>query len=157
MHAQIRNNILNGLAATPVVALHLLSATPSSVWDRKPDPARFSLREVGAHLADWESIWLERVQAVVKEPGALLSGKDPDQLAKAHHYEVLDLKLSLQQFQQGRVTLIKALEALKPEAWVLSGKHSEYGPLTIREITHYCLGHDAYHLRQIVEWIAWKA
>ena len=93
---------------------------------------------------------------MVKEPGVLLVGKDPDQLAKAHHYEVLDLKVSLQQFQQGRTTLIKALETLEPGDWALSGKHSEYGPLTIREITQYCLGHDAYHLRQIAEWIAWK-
>lgn len=156
MHAQIRSNILGGLAATPVVATHLLSTAPSAIWDRKPDPARFSLREVVAHLADWETIWLERVQSVVKEPGALLAGKDPDQLAKAHHYEVLDLKVSLQQFQQGRAVLLKALEALKPEAWELTGKHSEYGPITVRQIAHYCLGHDAYHLRQIAEWIAWK-
>ena len=46
------------------IGLALLFA-PFLVADRKPDPERFTIREVVAHMADWEGVWLERARRVV--------------------------------------------------------------------------------------------
>ena len=63
MPAAVRKYLLSALAGTPVVADRLLLDVHADDprWDFRPEPDRFTLREVVAHLADWEPIHLERL------------------------------------------------------------------------------------------------
>jgi len=143
-----------GLSATAPVMKRLLEIN-SVDWDSRPEPDRFNLREMLAHLADMEMVWVERVQAILDAPGeARMPGKDPDVLARQNNYESLDPRDSLAWFETGRQALLKTLEALAEEQWDWTGTHEEFGRMSVFQLTQFVLGHDGYHLKQVVEWTA---
>lgn len=149
----MRDHMLQALSTSPAVLARLVHGT-SPDWDRRPDPDRFTLREVVAHLADWEAIWRQRVEAIARAPGCKIQGRDPDELAKKNDYAKQDPKANIARFAEGRAAYIATLEQLNVETWAKTGRHSDYGPITVGQIAQYALGHDAYHLRQVTEWLA---
>jgi len=57
-----RHYLLLDLDSAPdVLARMLQGVTDPAVFDARPDPARFTLREMVAHLADWEAVFLRRL------------------------------------------------------------------------------------------------
>lgn len=146
--------VMYGLGATPHVLSHIIKNASHVDWDKQPDPERFNLRYMLAHLADMDDAWLERVSSIRKEPGARIMGKDPDALARDNQYETLDPHDSLQRFIQGREKLLAELGSYTDDQWSLTGQHSEFGEVSILQIAQFALGHDGYHLRQTVEWIS---
>src|SRR5688500_17184577 len=81
-----RKYLLEGLAATPVVVDRLLSTAGAVDYDVRPDPERFTTREMLAHMADWELIWVERFNRLLSEDGAELPNQDPEEVAARNRY-----------------------------------------------------------------------
>jgi uncharacterized damage-inducible protein DinB len=148
-----RSYLLHGLEATPVLIERLLREATTADYDRRPDPERFTLREVMAHLPDWEPVWLERLQKIHAEDHPVLKGYDEGQWAIDHDYAHADVSDRQARFRNGRARLVKFLLELPPEAWEQTGQHSQWGPLSIAALATLVLGHDGYHLRQISEWL----
>ena len=148
----LRQLMRHGLTATPVVLDRLLGGAKPD-WDRRPDPERFTLREVLAHLADLEAVWRQRVEAIVREPGCAIQGQDPGEVAKRNDYAAQDPRANLTRFSEGRAALVATLDGLDEADWAKAGKHSYLGPITVDQIAQFMVGHDAYHVRQISEWL----
>jgi hypothetical protein len=148
----VRSYLIHGLRATPQVVAHLLADAAPASYDRRPDPDRFTIREVVAHLADWEGVWLERATRIVNEENPSLPGYDEAQWAVDHHYAELDVAEQLEKFRAGRARLADFLAGLSAEQWERSGSR-EFGPITIFQQTAMVLGHDGYHLKQISDWL----
>lgn len=143
----------HGLAATPVVLERLLSGTTPQDHDRRPDPERFTIREAVAHLADWEGVWLERMQRIkTEEP--FLPGYDEGQWAIDHDYAHSDLVEQTRKFRDGRAAILAFLAELAPADWERTGNHQEAGVLTLESLAVMILGHDGYHLRQVTDFSA---
>ena len=86
--APVRKYLLISLASSPEVLEALtegLSANDPQ-WDVRPYSDRFTLREVVAHLADWEPIHLERIQRILAEDEPTLPDIDEEQIAIEHDY-----------------------------------------------------------------------
>jgi len=149
-----RHYLLQGLTGTPDVVDQLLRGASRDMLDRRPDPARFTLREVVCHLADWEGVWLERLSAMRTRDNPALQGYDEGQWALDHDYAHADMAEQQARFRAGRAELMALLESLAPEEWERAGCHSEIGPVTIESLAVLVLGHDGYHTRQIAQWIA---
>jgi len=147
------NYTLDGLTGAPVALAGLLARATDAHWDHRPDPERFTLREVLAHLADWEPIWLERAGKILSEEGATLPGYDPDAFAREHDYAGADVQESLEEYRRGRAALLARLPELSDAAWNRRGRHGELGPLPLYQLAQLILGHDVYHLRQVAEWL----
>lgn len=75
-HPSLNNYLLNALEATPEVFERLLRNLSEAEADFRPDAARFSIREVMAHLADWDAIFLERLQRTRDEHEPVLPDID---------------------------------------------------------------------------------
>ncbi len=148
----VRNYLIHGLSATPVVIEYLLRDATEADYDRRPDPERFTIREAVAHLADWEGVWLERATRIIEEHHPTLPGYDEGQWAIDHDYARLDVMEQLRKFQHGRARLAAYLSGLTPVQWEREGER-EFGPISIAHQTAMVLGHDGYHLRQITEWL----
>jgi uncharacterized damage-inducible protein DinB len=149
----VRRYLLHGLAGTPIVVDRLMAAATPADLDRRPDPERFTLREVMAHLADWEPIWQERLERVRSEESPALPSIDEGQMAIDRDYARSNPTEQQTRFRDGRATLLRLLHDLAPEEWDRTGRHSAWGTLTTAEIAALILGHDGYHLRQIAEWL----
>jgi uncharacterized damage-inducible protein DinB len=150
---QVRQYLLHGLAATPIVLEKLLREATPADYDRRPDPERFTLREVVAHLADWEPVWMERLEKIRSEENPILPSYDEGQWAIDHDYARADVAGRLARFREGRARVIRHLEGLSPEQWERTGQHTQWGALTVATLMMLILGHDGYHLRQTAEWL----
>ena len=151
-----RDYLLKALAATPVVASSLIGdrAEEDPIWDRRPDPERFSLREVLAHLADWEPIWLERLTKIATTDHPFLPSVDETAMVEQNDYANSSPRRDLAKLREGRENLIAYLKTVPDEAWDRTGDREFVGILTLQQQAYFALSHDAYHLRQIAEWLA---
>jgi uncharacterized damage-inducible protein DinB len=148
-----RDYLLKALAAQPTVLRALLANPTASAWDNRPDPERFSIREALAHLADWEPIWLERVQRIAEGNHPFLPSIDEEQLAIENDYSSAEPRESISRYTSGRAELVNYLEGLPVNAWDMEGDREFVGTLTLQQLATMALSHDGYHMRQVVEWL----
>ena len=152
----MRDRLLTALSGTPDVLDGLLGpVTPKSpLWDVRPDPDRFTLREVLAHLSDYELIWQERIRRTCEEDRPDLLPADRDRLAVENDYAHSDSTLTRRLFRQRRTVLVDYLRGLPAEEWqkigVWAGPTS--GPLTLEEQAVFVVIHDGYHTQQAAQW-----
>lgn len=146
--------VTHGLSATPHVLNHLIKNAINIDWEKRPAPERFNLREMMAHLADMEEIWLQRILIIRHQTSELILGRDPDELASLNHYETADPNECLQRFIIGREKLLTEIKSYSDDHWHLTGRHNEFGEVSILQMAQFMLGHDGYHLHQVVEWIS---
>lgn len=152
----VRAYVLNSADHMPATLSALLSHLPpdSPVWETRPDADRFSLREIVAHLADWDDVWKERFTRTVSENAPQLNRPDVNQRMKEKGYAQADPQESLAHLIQSRDALTAWLRALPADAWDRLAHLDRMGDLTLETQATLILAHDAYHLRQIAEWLA---
>ena len=153
--AYVKKYFLTALNATPEVLEAFLKALPSDDprWDTRPDPERFTLREIVAHLAEWDPIFMERMERTVKEELPLLADIDEAQIALDHDYAQLDPHTSLARFRTGRAALVIFLGGLMDAEWSRIGVKEVHGPVTLERQAVLILAHDGYHMEQVVQWL----
>lgn len=155
--AAVKRYLLAGLTGTPDVLDSLLNNLPPDdpAWDRRPDPERFTIREVLAHLADWEPIFLERLTRVRDhQPEPVLQGYDEGRIALERDYAHSDPLENLSRFRQGRTAVMLFLRTTEDADWQKAGRHTEVGPITLEQLAVLIVGHDGYHAQQIALWLA---
>ena len=104
------------LESAPGVLARLLEPiTDPAVYDKRPDPDRFTLREVLAHLADWDEVFLGRLTQTRDTDRPILQGIDEGQVARDHDYAHLDPAASLTRHKTNRATLVAFLRTLTPD------------------------------------------
>ena len=145
--------ILLALENNAVVLNHLLRDLPldSSRWDFRPDPERFTLREIVAHLLDYDMVCRERFEHIIREPEPELPNWDEEEAAR--HYTNRNPEHDLKILQDSRHSLAAWLEGLSDNEWIRAGSRPGVGKFTVKEGVMLMLGHDSYHLRQVAEWI----
>jgi uncharacterized damage-inducible protein DinB len=148
--------IVNALDNTPAILLAQLSPLPANdaAWDTRPDPDRFSLREIVAHLADWETIWQERFERTLREEAPLLLRPDITRRAEEQGYLNADPQECLTRFSEKRSALTARLRSLPEDAWERVAHLDRMGEMPLSGLIALALGHDAYHTRQVAEWCA---
>ena len=155
----VREYTLTAVAGAPDVLERLLVgvAPTDPVWDRRPDPARFTLREVVGHLADWNGIFLDRIVRTRDEDRPSLTFRTPEDVAQASGSFGADPVALLARFRAGRAEMSPVLRALTPEQWeragTLPGHPQVTGEVSIEAWIVQIVGHDGYHMRQIAEWL----
>ena len=146
--------LLIGLSATPDVleALTETIAPSDPIWNFTPDPQRFTLREIIAHLADWDGIFLERIIKTRDENEPHIEDLDEGQVAIDHDYKNSNPHDSLGRFRATREILVQTLRDLEPGHWNKVA-HRHFGPITTLHQAVLILGHDGYHTQQITQWL----
>lgn len=147
--------LLKALSGTPFVLEKLLSGIDASdpIWDRRPEPDRFTLREILAHLADWEPIWKMRFERMRDEESPFLESIDEGQLVIDHDYAHQDPIANIARYKEGRVQLVDLLSTLDEPTWDKTGDREFVGLLTVQMLAGLIQSHDGYHLIQVVKWL----
>ena len=117
--------------------------------DEPSHEGRFSPREVVAHLADWEPIFLARIRQSVERPDSELEVFDEGEMALAHSYAQADIEQELRKYASHRRASVEYLRSLADADWQKSSRHPERGILTVREQAFTEIGHDMYHAEQL--------
>lgn len=153
--AYIKKYFLTALNATPEVLEAFLKPLPTDDprWDLRPDPDRFTLREIVAHLADWDPIFTSRMERIVKEDLPVIPNLDEGQIALDHDYAHQDPHAGLARFRTARAALVVFLSGLTDADWSRVGVKEPLGPVTLERLAVVVLAHDGYHMEQVVQWL----
>ena len=147
-----RTYLLTALGGTPVVLTGLLGslAADDPRWDSRPDPARFSLREIIAHLALVEPGWLARTQRIRDEDRPFFARAS---IQNADSESRLPLE-NLRAFSGARREWAALLASLTEADWARMADTEFMGPVSQEQQAVFVLAHDGYHVRQVAEWLA---
>ena len=154
-----RRYLLNALEGTPDVVERLLKnlALANPIWDFRPDAARFTAREIVAHLADWEVVVGERARRTLIENEPLLPSWDETQAAVEGDYARADPNESLRRFRNGRAATLSILNQIAEDDWQRVAFREGIGEMSLEGQVVLAAGHDGYHTRQIAQWLeAWE-
>ncbi len=135
------------LERTPARVRALLDHIPVSAWSQRPEPGTWSPHEVLSHVRDAQGVLEQRVAAILEHD-------DPDLEAKmvwswnqearpATTQEVLDAYLA------SRARVLEVLRGAPADAWWRTGRHREFGRLTLTQQVSYFAAHEPTHLRQL--------
>ena len=151
-HPSPRKYLLGALESAPEIFEHLLQGLDDKEADLRPDPERFSIREAVAHLADWDEIFLTRLQRTHDEDEPFLPDIDEGQVALDHDYARSDWREQLQVLAERRARLCAFAHGLAPQEWQRVAVHERARRMTMEGLTTLIVLHDAYHVRQVAEW-----
>jgi uncharacterized damage-inducible protein DinB len=138
-----------GLETTAMLLESEAARVTADRYDHRPDPDRFSFREVIAHIADWEPIMLSRIRAGVDAPGSTIEAFDEVQWAKDHDYAHQDPEESMQRFLKDRRATLEYVRAISREKMANTVIHPERGVMSVADIAHMIVCHDLYHVVQL--------
>jgi hypothetical protein len=127
----------------------LLDAVPEDQWDVRTDPDRFTVREVYAHLAEWEPVLQVRLKGTLERDSFVLPNYDPGELAIEHAYAKAIPFESVETFRRARAETVALVRSMPIEAFKRVGIHPSRGQMTIGDQVNAMLGHDMYHIEQV--------
>jgi len=145
--------IFTALKGAPDSFEYLLQGLTADEADLRPDANRFTIREIMAHLADWDEVFLGRLKRTRAEDDPTLDGYDMDKRAASHYYGATDVREQVALFRVRRARLVAFLRELETGDWARSCVRPEIGRLTMEELTLMIPLHDSYHVQQVMEWL----
>ena len=137
------------LATTPGRLLELIGGRTVQELSRKPEPTKWSVLQILAHLADAEIVGAWRFRSVLASDGVPLQAFDQNTWADAFKYEETDPFQSWRLFEANRAALIALLRRVDRSRYAHVGMHAERGKESIEHLIRLYAGHDRNHLAQI--------
>jgi hypothetical protein len=141
---------LDLLEATPSILRGLMAELDPDDVRWKPEPGRFSVGEVLAHLSHSEGhCYRTRVDRFLSENNPEF---EPDD-AQFHLelYARTDPEDAFDHFEEQRETNLELLRELTPEDGERTAIHKKVGPITLAQMLHEWALHDLGHIRQVAE------
>jgi hypothetical protein len=106
-----------------VVAEALVGAADEEL-DTRPEPNKWSAREIVHHLADSEMTAAVRLRLLLAVDNPQIAGYDQDEFARRLHYD-RPHEASIEAFKSARRTTAEILERLTDADWSRGGTHTE--------------------------------
>lgn len=134
---------------TPKKLQTLVKPLSKKQLTQRPEPGKWSIGEILAHLADAELVGGWRMRLILGNNGVSLQPFDQDVWAETFAYARRDPAASLETFRVLRESNLAMLKALPENLWENYGMHQERGKETIAHIVRMFAGHDLNHLGQV--------
>ena len=115
----------------------------------QPEPGKWSVAQILAHLADVEVVASWRMRSIIGSNGITIQPFDQDVWASVFQYANADPKRSIETFRTLRENNLAMLQSLPQETWENYGMHLERGKESIAHLTRMFAGHDTNHVVQI--------
>lgn len=115
----------------------------------RPEPDKWSIVEILAHLAEAELVGGFRMRLILGANGTVIQPFDQDIWANAFDYAHRDPRQSLEMFRVLRQANLGLLKSLPPKMWNYYGMHQERGKETMARVVRMFAGHDLNHAAQI--------
>ena len=145
--------VLGALEGNARVLSYLLRDVPqdSPRWDARPDAERFTLREIVAHLLDYDTVSRERFERMIREEKPELPNWDEGEAAA--HYDTRNPVHQIESLLLSRRELKDWLLGLSEREWKCLGTRPKVGEFSVEEGAALMVAHDACHLEQVVSWL----
>lgn len=127
-----------------------MKSLPFELWDFKPSPEKWSVREILIHLADSEVHAFVRARKMLSEPGSELMVYDQDKWASALNYAGQDIDMAMILFKTVREANYRLLITLTDQEWTRSAFHPERGKMTLEDWLLTYTSHVDKHIGQMI-------
>jgi len=128
----------------------LLDEIPSEISSKRPQPNKWSIKELMCHLVDTELNFILRMKKIISEDKPALMPYDPEKWAKRLKYDTWDMKEAVLLFGLNRSAMSKILNNLPATAWRRTGSHEELGTVSLQFLLEDSNHHCKHHLAQIM-------
>lgn len=140
---------LRTLKRTPAAIAALFRRKPRTTLTRRPEPGRWSVAEILAHLTEGELVLGYRLRLVVGEPGTAIQAYDQNVWQNQVGYLLKDPAATLRYFTALRMMNLAYVRGLNKEQRERFGMHSERGRESVLRMMELYAGHDENHVRQM--------
>jgi hypothetical protein len=131
-----------------LVAVSITGAAGSE-FDFVPEPGKWSIRQIVAHLSDSEIAAAMRLRRIIAEDNPRLEAYDQDAWANNLGYSRRKPSQALETFRRIRAENYELLKELPEAAFDRVGLHTERGPLTLKQLTQLIAEHAENHAAQL--------
>ena len=131
-----------------LVAVSITGAAGSEL-DFIPEPGKWSIRQIIAHLADSEMVAGMRIRRLIAENNPRLEAYDQDAWAANLDYAKRKTSQALETFRRIRAENYELLKDQPAEAFDREGVHSERGPMSLKFLLQLIAEHAENHAAQL--------
>jgi hypothetical protein len=149
MTSEERAKLVDAYGGAHSLLLQALRGFPHDMWDFKPAPREWSIRQVLVHLADTEIVACGRIRRAIAEPGGVIFAFDQDLWADRMDYQSQSAETALDLFRAIRQSTFELLKLMPDSAWLHTVQHPERGPQTVEALVAYFENHTHIHIRQV--------
>jgi hypothetical protein len=122
---------------------------PMEMWDFKPLPEKWSIKEIIIHITDSELNGYIRCRKIIAENGSTITTYDQDAWAEKLMYTSRSIDTSLELFRLLRVVNYSLLAGLPSETWDNYIIHPEIGKVTLSDWLKIYSEHVPIHINQM--------
>ncbi|BCS87296.1 DinB family protein [Pseudodesulfovibrio sediminis] len=143
-------NIIKSLEATPSILAGMVNSIPEDQHLLKRQPAFWSIAEHVAHLADVQSMLVERLTRILTEDKPEFIPFFPD-AEEEEAPPIPAMAEALSTFSSGRKRQLALLKGINEKEWERTATHPEYTEYSIRILARHILMHDYWHMYRMEE------
>ena len=139
------------LEAMPIFLRAEFEAAPEALLRWRPAPEEWCVLEVVGHLIETEERgFAGRIHMILAEERPQFTTWDPSAVARERQDERRDPAELLAEFTERRTASVTLVQTLTATDLDRGGDHPEVGFLTVNDLLHEWIHHDANHLRQML-------
>jgi hypothetical protein len=131
-----------------MVAVSITGAAGSEL-DYAPEPGKWSIRQIVAHLADAEMVAAARMRQIIAEDNPRIEAYDQNAWAVNLDYGRRKTSQALETFRRIRAENYELLKDLPPQVFEREGLHSERGPISLKFLLQLMAEHAENHAAQM--------
>jgi uncharacterized damage-inducible protein DinB len=137
------------LRRTPVEVASLIEGLSEAQVNQAPTDGGWAIRNVLTHLRDAQDVLAFRLELFIQEENPALEAKAVwtwAAVAEERPPTALEIFGAYQSSRQGT---LRKLEQLPLAHWWRTGRHAEFGVVTLRQQVSYFAAHEETHLSQL--------
>ena len=142
---------MDALELSGSILENLVESIPAELYQLQRRPEFWTIAEHVDHLADVQSMLLERIERFQKEEHPEFIPYFPAEEELANGPKEIDLKDSLGRFKSERGRQLELLQNMNEGDWSKSAAHPEYRQYSLPILVRHILMHDYWHMYRIEE------
>jgi hypothetical protein len=148
--AYIRDKHIALLEKSLATLTHVLRyVTPEQATTYRDGEDGWTTLEILCHLRDFDAIFYERAQSIMRQDEPHFSSYDPDAMAHERDYNAQSLVDVYAQLAQSRAQMVAFFRGLDDEDWQRVGIHPTNGRMSLLRQLVQAAHHDCDHIEQI--------
>jgi uncharacterized damage-inducible protein DinB len=143
------NALIDSFASAPDRLEQALRNLPEEMWDYRPSPDAWSVREIVIHMPDSEASAFVRCRKIIAQSGSTVEVYDQDDWCRNLDYQHRSIENALALFRAMRVSTVEVLRSVEESAWENYVYHPEDGKVTLRRWLEMYDRHAGKHIEQM--------
>ena len=140
---------LERLRKTPLEVAALLDGLSEDAMNQPPADGGWAIRNIVSHLRDAQGVIGFRIDLFLKEENPALESKAVFAWARDENEHPPSTREIFESYHTSRREMIATLETIPFAAWWRTGRHEEFGVVSIKQQVSYFASHELTHLPQI--------